>query len=141
MSSKGTASTLTPGQINSFVDSVYPDAGKFRCEAIEQDSAVARWVHSAEGLRPGGFVSGPTLFAAADVVLWYLSFTVIGLNAMAVTANLSIDFLRPAVGGDVMARAQLLHAGKRRISGRVDMWIAGKPDKLVAHATGTYMVL
>jgi len=99
-----------------------------------------RWNYTEKGLRPGGIVSGPILFTIADVALWYLSFTVVGLQAMAVTSNLTIDFLRPAAGGDILARAHLLSAGKRKINGRVEMWVEGRADKIVAHASGSYMM-
>ena len=127
--------------INKFVVGVYPATANFRCESVDDESVLVRWKYSEAGLRPGGIVSGPTLFTLADVALWYLSFTVVGLQAMAVTANLNIDFLRPAAGGDVLAKAHLLRAGKRKMNGRVEMWIDGKPAHPVAHATGSTMLL
>ena len=133
---------LTPAAIDSFIAEVYPAAGKsFTCEAVGPAHAVARWKYSETLLRPGGFISGPTLFTAADVALWFLSFTQLGLEAMAVTSDLHIDFLRPAKGGDLLARADLLRSGKSRITGRVSIWIDGNEDKPVAHATGSYALL
>jgi len=35
----------------------------------------------------------------------------IGLKAMAVTIELKMNFLRPAIGGDVLAQAQVLKLG------------------------------
>ena len=76
-------------------------------------------------------------FTAADLALWYLSFTMLGLEPMAVTSDLSITFLRPAVGGDILAEAFLLRSGRTRLHGRVDLRVEGH-DRLVAHATGGY---
>ena len=132
---------LDPQAINDFVVSVYPGTQRFPCQKVTDEYVEVRWHYSEQGLRPGGFISGPTLFTLADVALWYLSFTVVGLQEMAVTANLNIDFLRPALGGDVVARAHLLRAGKRKINGRVEMWVDNCPEKHVAHATGSYMLL
>jgi acyl-coenzyme A thioesterase PaaI-like protein len=42
------------------------------------------------------------------------------------------------VGGDLLAEARVLRAGKTRITGDVRLWIDGAPDRLVAHAVGSY---
>ncbi len=137
-----THASLTPDAIDTFIESVYPKAAEaFQCVEVGTESVLVRWAYSESSLRPGGFISGPTLFTCADVALWYLSFTQLGLKAMAVTSDLNIQFLRPAKGGDLLIRADLLRAGKSRITGRVDIWREGQEDKLVAHATGSYALL
>ena len=135
--------SLTPKEVNGFVERVYPTAiaQGYRCAEVGDGFAVATWAHDEQALRPGGLISGPVQFAAADLALWFLSFTQLGLEAMAVTADLQIAFLRPARGGDLVARAELLRAGKTRISGRVLLWIEGRQDLPVAHATGSYSLL
>jgi len=134
---------LTPKEIDDFVAASYPATASqgFRCDAVGEGFAVVRWQHDPAVLRPGGLISGPTQFTAADLALWYLSFTVLGLAAMALTSDLHIVFLRPARGGDLVARAELLRAGKSRISGRVLAWVDGAPDRPVSHATGAYALL
>jgi uncharacterized protein (TIGR00369 family) len=133
---------LTPVDVDRFVADTYPDAAiGYRCDSIGPGFAVARWSHDDAALRPGGLISGPVQFAAADLALWFLSFTVLGLAAMAVTSDLHIVFLRPAKGGDLLARAELLRAGKSRITGRVVAWVDGDPDRPVSHATGSYALL
>jgi len=135
-------SALTPQQVDAFVTEVYPDVAQgFSCDAIGGGYATVRWRHDATRLRPGGLISGPTQFAATDLALWFLSFTVLGLAPMAVTSDLHIVFLRPARGGDLLSRADLLRAGKSRIVGRVLTWIDGHPDRPVSHASGAYAVL
>ncbi len=134
---------LTAEDVNRFVIEQYPAsfADGYRCEEVGEGFAVARWHHDASTLRPGALISGPTQFALADTALWYLSFTVVGLQPMAVTSDLHIVFLRPAAGGDLLGRAELLRAGRTRITGRVDVWVEGVEDRPVAHATGAYSVL
>jgi len=64
-------------------------------------------------LRPGGTVSGPALFALADVGMYLTVLSMIGPEALAVTTNCSIDFmLKPAAGGDVIADVRLLKLGR-----------------------------
>jgi uncharacterized protein (TIGR00369 family) len=134
---------LTAPQVDEFVRIQYPAVSEdgFSCEAIEEGLAVARWRHDPAHLRPGGLISGPTQFTAADLALWFLSFTVVGLRPMAVTSDIHITFLRPAVGGDLLARAELLRAGRTRISGQVRLWVDGDPDRPVSNVVGAYGVL
>ena len=47
--------------------------------------------------------------------------------------------LRPAKGGELLARAGLLRAGRSKISGIVRLWIEGAPDRPVSHVTGSYV--
>ena len=86
-------------------------------------------------------MSGPIQFALADTALWFMTFSVLGLAPMAVTSELSIQFLRPAAGGDLVARAELLRAGKHKITGTVKLWIDGAPERPVSHVVGSYMRL
>jgi acyl-coenzyme A thioesterase PaaI-like protein len=139
----GLTAMLAPSEVDAFVAQVYPSAARaFRCDAIGERSAVARWLHDPAELRPGDLVSGPTQFAAADLALWFLAFSVVGLRSMAVTADLQITFLRPAAGGpDLLARSELLRAGRSRIVGRVLLWMDGDAERPVAHATGSYALL
>jgi uncharacterized protein (TIGR00369 family) len=133
----------TPAAINEFFAREFPSAsaGGLRCDESGPGFAVARWTYDAATLRPGGFISGPTQFALADVALWFLTFTVLGLAPMALTSELTISFLRPAVGGDLRARAELLRAGKTAIKGTVRLWVDGAPDKLVSYVVGSYVQL
>ena len=137
------SSALTPQQVNDFVASVYPaaHAGGYRCDELGDGFAVARWVYDPDTLRPGGLISGPTQFTVADIALWHLSFTVLGLKPMAVTSDVHITFLRPASGGDLIGRAELLRAGRTRISGQVRLWVEGADHRPVSHAVGGYGVL
>ncbi|HEU4730699.1 MAG TPA: PaaI family thioesterase [Kofleriaceae bacterium] len=129
--------------VNAFFAREFPaaHAGGHRCVEIGPGFALARWPYDATQLRPGSLISGPTQFALADLAFWFLSFTVVGLAPMAVTSELYISFLRPAAGGDLLARAELLRAGKNKISGSVRVWVDGAPDRPVSHVVGSYVHL
>lgn len=133
----------TVDEVNQLVAATYPAAAadQFRCVDIGEGFAIARWSYDSSLDRPGGFISGPTQFTVCDSALWYLSFTVVGLQPMAVTSDLHITFLRPAVGGDLLARAELIRAGRARIFGEVRVWVDGAEERPVAHATGSYALL
>jgi uncharacterized protein (TIGR00369 family) len=131
---------ISPAEVNALVAEQFPAAyaSGYRCLELGEGSALGRWEHDPAVLRPGGYVSGLTLFGLADIALWYATFTVVGLEPMAVTSDLAISFLRPAVGASVLGRAQILRAGSTRIYGQIDMWLEGEEDRLVAQAHGNY---
>ena len=131
----------TPEAVNEFFAREFPSAhmAHHRCVETGPGFAVARWPYDAAALRPGNLISGPTQFAIADLAFWFMTFTVLGLAPMAVTSELYIMFLRPAAGGDLIARAELLRAGKTKITGAVKVWVDGAPDRPVSHVTGSYV--
>lgn len=59
---------------------------------------------------------------------------------MALTSELSIRFLRPALGERLYARATLDKLGKRSVVGTVKIWTEGHEDRPCATAQGTYML-
>ena len=131
---------LTPDDVNEMMAREFPSAYEHghRCIELGDGVAVSRWTFDEKKLRPGGYVPGPTLFGLADIALWFAAFTMIGMEPMAVTSEMSIRFLRPAQGGDVLARATVNSVSRRRIVGTIEMWVDGEPDRLVAAAQGSY---
>jgi uncharacterized protein (TIGR00369 family) len=79
-------------------------------------------------LRPGGTVSGATLMALADCAMYLAVLSAIGPVRLAVTTNLTINFLRKgAAGQDVLAEARLLKLGKRLVVGEVTLLSGTSP--------------
>ncbi len=132
-----TASLVTASQVNEFLAADFPGTTN-SCEAVGPGWAVAVIVASDQHLRPGGIISGPTVFGACDAALYYACFTAIGIEPMALTSELSIRFLRPARGTELRARATLHHVGARSIIGTVEAW-TNDPGRPVAVAQGTYV--
>lgn len=131
---------LTPDAVNQMLATEFPSAYEHghRCVELGDGVAVSRWSFDESKLRPGAYVPGPTLFGLADTALWFATFTVIGIEPMAVTSEMSIRFLRPAQNGDVLARATINSVSRRRIVGTIEMWVDGRPDRLVAVAQASY---
>lgn len=130
----------TTEEVNDFIADSFPSAydETMRCEEVGEGYAVARWTYNEAELRPGKYISGPRIFGLADIAFWIATFTVNGLEAMAVTSEMSIRFLRPAQYGDLLARADIDSVTRRRIVATVKLWIDGSPDNLVAIAQGSY---
>jgi len=109
-----------------------------RCTGTGDGWATATWPYDASTLRPGGYISGPTQFALADSALWFACFTIVGLEAMAVTTDMTLTFLRPALHGDLHARAKIRSVSRRRILGEIRLWVGDDDGRLVSHAVGSY---
>lgn len=130
----------TPVEITEFGHSEFPalaEAGVV-CDEAERGTVIVRWPLDERQLRPGNYISGVTQFMIADVALWYATFTLIGLEPMAVTSDLQITYLRPAMGADLMGRATIVSESRRKVHGIVSLWVGADDTRLVSHATGSY---
>jgi len=90
-------------------------------------------------LRPGGTIGGTTMMALADYAMYFAVLSAIGWVPLAVTTNLTINFLSKPAARDLVAEARLLKLGKRLAVGEIAISSAGE-DTLVAHATSTYSI-
>lgn len=126
--------------LQAFLDREFPQvAGEFRVEAAGEDTVV-RLAVTERHLRPGGTVSGPSIFALADVAFYLAILQRIGPVALAVTTNCSIDFMRkPTAGRDLIARARMLKLGRVLAVGDVLVFSDGLAEP-VARAGLTYSI-
>jgi uncharacterized protein (TIGR00369 family) len=88
-------------------------------------------------LRPGGTVSGPTLFALSDLAMYAAVMSAVGRVPLAVTTDATVHFLRKPRAGVLLATAKLLKVGKRLVVGDVTVHGEGD-DGAVMHAVMTY---
>jgi uncharacterized protein (TIGR00369 family) len=132
-----TASAPTPEAINEMVVAAFPGS-RGRCVEIGDRHAIARITPDDRDIRPGGFIAGPTQFAVIDSALWFLVFVALGrIEPMALTSELSVRFLRPAIGPQLSARAELASVSRRSVVGSVTVWTVDE-HKPTAIAQGTY---
>lgn len=115
-----------PGYINSGMS----------IESIADGEVVVRQRYSEDQLRPGGSLSGPTMMTLADTAMYALVLAQLGPLAMAVTQQLSINFLKRPEPADILAKATFLRLGRRLAV--MEVRILSTHQVLVAHATGTY---
>ena len=131
-------SQLDVAEINAMIADQFPGT-RNRCVELGPDYAVAAYDVTPADIRPGGYVSGPTQFAIVDSALWFLAFVGLGrIEPMALTSELSIRFLRPALGERILCRAELEAVSRRSVVGTARVWVDGRPDKSTATAQGTY---
>ena len=93
----------------------------------------------AQSLRPGGTIAGTTMMALADFAPYVAILRAIGWVPLAVTTNLSINFLKKPAPRDLFAEARLIKLGKRLAVADIGIRSEGEDD-LVAHATSTYSI-
>lgn len=128
---------VTPDAINAMLADRWPTATA-RCTAVSATHATAELVPGPSDLRPGAMFSGPVQFAAADSAFWFAVSGALGrVEPMAVTAEMAIRFLRPAVGERLHAHATVDHRGRTRVVATVRVW-TDDPDRPCAVAQGTY---
>lgn len=89
-----------------------------------------------ELLQQSGFAHGGVICYLADNALTYAGG--IALGTAVVTSEFKINYVRPAIGRRAIARAQVVHAGKRQAVCRCDVFAQDENgEKLVATALGT----
>jgi len=135
-----TEARLNLAELNAFLKAEFPQ-NRCTLEEVDEDGSVvvAHPVGETE-LRPGGTVSGPVMMTLADVALYIAILARIGIVPLAVTTNLSINFLRrPRADRRVVARCRLMKLGRVLAVGEVYIYSEGE-DEPVAHATGTYSI-
>ncbi|WP_309678564.1 PaaI family thioesterase [Polaromonas sp.] len=91
-------------------------------------------------LQQNGFVHGGVVSYAADNALTYAGGSVLGFAV--VTSEFKINYVRPAIGQRLIARAEAVYAGKTQAVCRCDVFVQlDGEEKLCAVAQGTINLL
>ena len=130
---------MSVAALTEFLDKTFPQvADDFVIEQVTEDSITIRLKVADRHLRPGGTVSGPAMFALADVSIYLAILSRIGPQELAVTTNASIDFMRkPDANTDLIAQCSLLKLGRLLAVGDVLIYSQDKTQP-VARASMTY---
>lgn len=124
-------------EVNEFLAKTW-SGSQNSCVEVGPRHAIAMLEVTEAQLRPGNLISGPTQFSLADASMYFAVFAAIGIEPMAVTSELSIRFLRPAIGTVLFGRSDLVTVGRRTMVANIKVW-TGDPDKPCAIAQGTYL--
>lgn len=132
---------MNEAQLMTFMREAFPQmADEFNVDHVAENEITMRMHISNQHLRPGGTVSGPSMFALADVCAYLVTLAMIGPKALAVTTSCSIDFMRkPAADTDLIANGRLLKLGKQLSVSDVLLYSEGQA-KPVARASLTYAI-
>lgn len=134
---------MNADEVNKLMSEVYPQLNEahsaYRTLEVFPGGCVVRLDADERHLRPGDTVSGPSLFTLADIGGYVCVLTHAGPDALSVTTNLNINFMRKAEAGPIDGHCRILKLGRNLMVFDID--IRAGPDNLtVAHATGTYSI-
>ncbi|MCP5459662.1 MAG: PaaI family thioesterase [Gammaproteobacteria bacterium] len=108
-------------------------------DSLEAGRATLRMPFREDFIRPGGTVSGPVQMALADLVMYAVVLSLIGRVELAVTTNLTCNFLRRPKPAALLGKGQILKLGKRLAVGEILLYSEGEAEP-VAHVTCTYSI-
>jgi uncharacterized protein (TIGR00369 family) len=119
-----------------------PLAEEWGIELLEAEGgrALLRLPASARLLRPGNTLSGPALMGLADVAMWAALLSLAEGRDNSVTSTMTVNFLRPAGSGPVLAEARILKRGKRMLFGEI-LIRAEASEETAVHVTTTWAVI
>lgn len=130
-------------EVNQLLKRVYPQLNQefaaYRAIDVFPGGCTVRLDADHRHLRPGGTVSGPSLFTLADIGGYVCVLSHAGPDALSVTTNLNINFMRKAEAGPIDGHCRILKLGRNLMVFDIDI-VAGPDRQTVAHATGTYSI-
>lgn len=134
---------MSAEEVNELLKRVYPqlndEFASYRAIDIFPGGCTVRLDADHRHLRPGGTVSGPSLFTLADIGGYVCVLSHAGPDALSVTTNLNINFMRKAEAGPIDGHCRILKLGRSLMVYDIDI-VAGPDRHTVAHATGTYSI-
>jgi len=121
----------------------FPEAphavGDYDLEELWHGGCRLRQRYDKRVLRPGGTLSGAAMMALGDFAMYLAVLSAIGWVPLAVTTNLTINFLTKPPARDLIAQARLLKLGRKLAVGEVAIHADGV-EGMVAHVTSTYSI-
>jgi uncharacterized protein (TIGR00369 family) len=121
----------------------FPEAshtiGDYEIEDVWHGGCRLRLRYDRRALRPGGTLVGAAMMSLGDFAMYVAVLSAIGWVPLAVTTNLTINFLKKPAARDLLAQARLIKLGKRLAVGEIAIHSDGDDD-LVAHVTSTYSI-
>jgi len=128
-------------ELTTFLDEVFPQVrDRFDIVAVRSMFAEVHMPVHEQNLRPGGTVSGPSMFGLADIAFYVATLAMIGPESLTVTTSMNINFLAKPPRATLRAEARILRLGRVLSVGDVTIWSDGRADSPVAHASVTYAI-
>ncbi len=86
-----------------------------------------------------GFVHGGVISTLLDNTGWYAAMTLLNEGQTSVTMQINIDYLKPAMGSQLVCEARVVKPGRSKAF--VEIRMTDAAQKLIAFATGNYAVI
>jgi len=131
---------MTVSDMRAFLAADFPQvSAHYEIRDLPSMGAIVGKPFDAQNIRPGGTLSGPSIFELADIAFYVATLAMIGPKALTVTTNASINFMRKPEATGMWAEARILKLGKTLVVGDVLMY-SDALAKPVAHANITYSI-
>ena len=132
---------MTTQEVNSLISSAFPqlnrDHRSYQAIEVFPGGCIVRLDADERHLRPGNTISGPALFTLADIGGYVCVLSHAGPDALSVTTNININFMRKAEAGPIDGHCRILKLGRALMVFECAIEAGGE---IVAHATGTYSI-
>lgn len=112
---------MNADELSVFMEAAFGRPMTWDIEQVDSAGVTVRQSVGSDSLRPGGTISGPTLMALTDGVAYLVVLSRIGPEALAVTSNLNINFLRRPRPGDLVVHGKALKMG--RTLAVIETWV------------------
>jgi len=130
---------LDIAKLDTFLEHEFPQIrDQLAIEEIAPMQARMRLLCDDRHLRPGGTISGPSIMLLADVTFYVAILAMVGAEALTVTTNMTLNFLRKPEAEDLLCDARILKLGRRLVTGDCLLYSASDLARPVAQATVTY---
>ncbi len=127
-------------ELRAYMEAEFPQIdGRFELLELAPGFLRTRMVVTEADLRPGGSVSGTSIFALVDCSYYMATLAVVGREALTVTTSCSIDYMRKPGKADLVAEARILKLGRALSVGDVLVFSPGI-DGPVARAGITFSI-
>ena len=134
---------MSADEINVYLNEVFPQLNNGSQDYVATEvfpgGCVVRLNATERHIRPGGTVSGPALFTLADIGGYVCVLSHAGRDALSVTTNISINFMRKTEAGPIDGKCRILKLGRSLMVFDIEM-VSGADQQIVAHASGTYSI-
>ena len=131
---------FTIDEITNYLEDIFPQVkGRYRILKLGESSSEVQLLADEGNLRPGNTISGPSMFELADIAFYVTVIASKGAGTLAVTTNVSINFLRKPILSNLIAISKLKKLGRQLVVGDVEI-ISENRSEVVAHSIFTYSV-
>ncbi len=124
-------------ELKSYFEKIFPQkANRFDFLEVGEGHSLLKLIPSNIDLRPGGTISGPSMFELADCA-FYVAILWRDPDPMSVTVHSSMDFFNRPKNKNLFAKAKIRKFGKKLVVGEVILFSENE-ENLVSQALMTY---
>jgi uncharacterized protein (TIGR00369 family) len=125
-------------ELQNYLHAIYPQTkSRFTVQRLEEGTLEMLMHMTENDVRPGGTISGPSIFMLVDCAFYALTLSLIGKEALAVTTNININFVRKATQKELLCHTRMLKFGKQLCVGDALVY---SDELLIAQASITYAI-